>query len=459
MTDIINILDELASTSSRKEKETIIKGHSGNRLLTKTFVAALDERKRYFFKELPEYEDYSDVYDDEDYFGLDHCIDMLAPLTNREVTGDAAKAYLSNLFSTCRPVDVEVLKRVVLHDLKCGASLKTVNKALGYELVYDHPYMRCSSFSLKNLKKVQFPAISQIKADGAYADCICDGCSVTFMSRSGLEYKITDSELNAYFSQYTSDVFQGELLVLDEDGNILPRKKGNGYLNSDDADIEDGRVVFVVWNRISVDEFEAKASKTPYGDIYNDLKLQSQEFPDRVRLCETRIVNDMDAAVRHFAEAVQNGEEGTILKDFGLVWKYHTSPLAVKLKVEFDCELEIIDKTPGEGKHTETFGSLTCATSDRKLEVNVSGLPDALRKEIFDNWDEWVGKIITVRSNEIIESDDKDVLSLFLPRYIHDARKAKELEIVEVRTDRTEADTLERVQEQYVAAIEAMKFV
>lgn len=455
MTDIINILDELAGTSSRIEKEVIIKEHSGNRLLTKTFVSALDERNRYFFKELPEYEDFSDVYDESDYFGLEHCIDMLAPLTNREVTGDAAKLYLANLLSTCRPTDVEVLKRVVLHDLKCGVSLKTVNKALGYELVYDHPYMRCSSFSMKNLSKITFPAYSQIKADGAYTDIICEDGTVRFVSRSGIEYGFTDTELTNYFSQ-CGGVFQGELLVLDENGEILPRKTGNGLLNSDEN--LEGRIVVVVWNHVTVAEFEAKVSDTEYQHTWAVLSGLANEFPERVRLCETKLVNSMDEAVRHFSSALQRGEEGTILKDFGLVWKYHTSTLAVKLKVEFDCELEIIDKTPGEGKHAETFGSLTCGSSDRKLLVNVSGMPDALRKEIHENWDAWVGKIITVRSNDIIDSEDKDVMSLFLPRYIHDERKAKEMEIVEVRNDRTEADSLERVKEQLTAAIEAMKY-
>jgi hypothetical protein len=88
------------------------------------------------------------------------------------------------------------------------------------------------------------------------------------------------------------------------------------------------------------------------------------------------------------------------------------------------------------------FGSITCQSSDSKLVVNVSGFTDDLRKDIFNRKDELYGTIVTVRSNNIMPPTSSNVYySLFLPRF------------VEFRKDKTEADSLERVQDQFDSAM------
>lgn len=47
------------------------------------------------------------------------------------------------------------------------------------------------------------------------------------------------------------------------------------------------------------------------------------------------------------------------------------------------------------------FGSLKCRTSDRLLEVNVSGFSDALRKEIQDNIEEWTATVSVPQSSRL----------------------------------------------------------
>ena len=97
------------------------------------------------------------------------------------------------------------------------------------------------------------------------------------------------------------------------------------------------------------------------------------------------------------------------------------------------------------------FGSLKCRTCDHLLEVNVSGFSDALRREIWENIDEWTGNgqggaIITVISNEILlPSQSNPLHSLFLPRF------------EERRHDKDKADSLQRVFEQFEAAIKKLE--
>ena len=90
----------------------------------------------------------------------------------------------------------------------------------------------------------------------------------------------------------------------------------------------------------------------------------------------------------------------------------------------------MIGFNPGEGKFTGMVGSLIVASSDRKVEVAISGFSDALRKEITDNFDtEWFGKICAVKYNERIGSKDKNregIDSFFLPRF-EEKRSDKEI--------------------------------
>lgn len=104
-------------------------------------------------------------------------------------------------------------------------------------------------------------------------------------------------------------------------------------------------------------------------------------------------------------------------------------------KAELEVELEIIGRTMGKGKNKNLFGSLTCISSCGRLKVDVGGYTDELRQHISDNFfEQYMGKIITVKANQLLEpSKSNNLYSLFLPRFI------------EVREDRTEADSLERI--------------
>jgi len=88
------------------------------------------------------------------------------------------------------------------------------------------------------------------------------------------------------------------------------------------------------------------------------------------------------------------------------------------------------------------FGSITCRTSDQLLEVNVSGFSDELRNDIFNRKDELYGTIMAVRSNNIMPPTTSNGLySLFLPRF------------VEFRKDKTTADSLQQVKDQFDSAM------
>ena len=79
---------------------------------------------------------------------------------------------------------------------------------------------------------------------------------------------------------------------------------------------------------------------------------------------------------------------------------------------------------------------MQCQSSDGKLKVNVgSGFTDKQREQ-----EPPIGKIITVKANDLIDKRESDVYSLFLPIY------------VETRLDKSEADAIERIQSIFLSA-------
>jgi DNA ligase-1 len=151
----------------------------------------------------------------------------------------------------------------------------------------------------------------------------------------------------------------------------------------------------------------------------------------------------MDEAKAHYREMLEAGKEGIILSEPHAPWVDSTSKFKIKFKLTATCELVITGWRPGKNKNKDLFGSLICESSDGLLEVAVSGFTDSHRKEIFESIDSYIGTIMSVDSNMIMEpSRDGKKWSLFLPRF------------AEFRKDKTEADSLDKIKEQFEAAIE-----
>ena len=238
---------------------------------------------------------------------------------------------------------------------------------------------------------------------------------------------------------------------------MLPRKEGNGILNSIIQTGEDPgpayKVVFDAWDCIPLEEAVAKGKGSePYDITFPRLAEKKAQveasagdtFQEAIRLIESKIVRTFEEAAVHFLEKVAQGFEGTIVKHKDAVWMDGDDELQVKGKVEAAIDLRIIGFNAGDadGKHAVTFGSLQVASECGQLETGLSGMTDELRKKIHENREFYMNKIVTVVFNDIMYSDnlEKEKHSVFLPR------------IVEIREDKTKADTFQQVVDQFEAA-------
>ena len=120
---INKILEELRATSSRLEKEAILKKNEKNDVLKRVVFLALDPYTQFYQRKIPEYKRSPLAA-----VPLEKALDLLINLSSRQVTGNAAIEFLRKLLSDMKPDDAKVLECVIQKDLDCGVQVSTANK-------------------------------------------------------------------------------------------------------------------------------------------------------------------------------------------------------------------------------------------------------------------------------------------------------------------------------------------
>lgn len=453
--EIYFFISDIGATDSKNEKEAMLASFRDNDLLKDTLKYAYDPFIRYGIRKRPSVSGHGTNAFNVNTFAL------LRSLANRTLTGTAAIEAVRKHMEWLDEDSAELFWRIVKKDMRAGFSEETINK-VWKGLLPTFPYMRCSLPKKAKWDKWNFAkgCYSQKKADGMFANFNMerDG-SISIISRQGSEFPIESfpddfiqDVINTLPSGYQ---YHGELLVT-ANGKILPREIGNGTLNSvlNGGEFEAGTSpIYEVWDCIPLEAVVAKGKySTPYHERYEFLNdaITMQELANGkncgVRLIETRIVHSLDEAFAHYAEKLGGGEEGTIVKSRDAIWKDGTSTEQIKLKLEVDVDLKITGIQEGnEGTRNEGRpGAFTCESSDGLLKVDVTVKNEALRDRVEAKPEEFIGRIIAVRANQVLKPSDSNPLhSLFLPRMVE----------ADYRIDKTEADSLSDVKDQFEAAI------
>ena len=423
---ILDILNEIAETSSRNEKEAILKREVDNELLKRVFFLAYDPFTQFYIRKIPEYERNETSH----AASLEGLLPGLQALSSRRATGNAGIYHLQTMLQALNVKDAEVLERIIGKDLKCGASGSTANKVWP-GLIAEFPCMLCTPSDEKILSKFKFPAFAQLKMDGMRFNAIVKDGKCEFRSRNGKEINLLGN-LEQEFVKLADGqnlVFDGELLVVVE-GNIQDRQTGNGILNKAVKGTisakEAESVQATVWDCIPYHHFVEGKGSTQY--LTRFAILESASLPYKIRLVESSVVASLDEAEAIFERYLSQGQEGIILKDMSGIWEDKRVKTQVKFKAELDCDLRVVGIQPGTGKYEGMVGALLCESSDGVIQVDVgSGLSDDDRRR-----DDYIGKIVAVTYNARIKNK-QGKQSLFLPR------------LIEVRLDKDEADSSEKI--------------
>lgn len=434
MVSILGILDQVAATSSRNEKEAILTQHADNTVLKRVFKLAYDKQILFFTKQTP----------DESVWGTHQgpkvCLDKLlddleSEIVSRKLTGNAAAGFLMKLFALAERDDAEVLHRVITKDLRIGATSGTANK-VWKDLISKPAFMLAQT----DTKSIVYPAISQLKEDGTRGKFIYDGETVTLMSRNGNDIE-TRGTFNSWAKRLGGPMILDGELVAFRDGKRLSRKEGNGIVNKavrgTISEDEAKMLVFVAW------DIETMPDKT-YDKRFEiieqwDSIIDNLDDNDKVIAVESREVATYEDALVHYREARERGLEGTLLKNKKSFWQPKRSFDLVKFKAEYEGEFKVTGFEYGKKgtKNEKRIGALYYETADGLIKGDVGifkDFPDSVREDWLTN----MPKIVTIRYNERItsKSSKTGTENLFLPR------------VIAARWDKDEANTRDELIEQ-----------
>lgn len=447
---IKEILDEIAGLSGKKDKIETLAKYKDNSLLREVIYLAHSPRVKFFIKQIPEYK-----LDKDKPESLEWALIGLQNLSNRVLTGSEAIFWLKVVLSSISSDNAYVIERVIGKDLKIGMD-SGVNKAIP-GLIEETGYMGCQPFNEKKARAFfdkGNSALSEVKADGRYVNVIITSGEVEMTSRQGEPSFLGNCDLVSELSKLEDCVLNGELVMegysrLISNGILASlidynlkfesrteeenKKKYVTFFKEKGLTVSDAlsKVRLKTWDILSIDDFYNLKSDVKRSSRLSNLKGVVKDNKT-ISVVEHRFVNSYQEALAHFAEVLERGEEGTVLKTLDGGWKNGKPVYQLKLKIEISLDLKITGFNYGEkGKKNENvISSITCESSCGKLVANAHGLTEARMKYVTENQDSLLGTILEVKCNGL-SSNSSGGNSVFYPS------------AEEFRTDKTEANSFE----------------
>ena len=421
-----DILNELNESNSSNYKLDILKKYKDNSELKKLLELTYN-RNKYNFNVSKNciIKDNPSILESNGSKTVDELLSALEILGGGTIRGNEAHQFVYNHLKCLDNDNKEIFLNVLGRDLKIGLNVKSINKVFK-NLIPKPNYMRCAVLSEKTLKKINFPAFIQLKMDGTYREIhVADG-QVSGKTRSGEEY--FNPVLFKEMENFPNGFYTGELTIEGES-----RFTGNGLINSLNPPYE--KITFTVWDYLTDEDYLEK-SKTPYYSRFESLSdIIEKHKSNRVKLVPNHEVNSIDEALKYVSDWMEQGLEGGVLKDKNNVFKNGTSGTQLKIKLKVDAEMRITGFTDGTigTKREGKIGAIQFSNDEGTIKGQCSGFSDEELDLFTKNKDNLIGRIISVEFNDIVKSESNDYYALSHPRFI------------EIRNDKDETDTLEKV--------------
>jgi len=355
---------------------------------------------------------------------------LLEGLRTRSFSGHRARDAIVECMKQFDSLEWNNLcRRVLIKDLRCGISEKTLNKVLG-KTEWKIPVFTCqlAQDSTDQPKKLKGIKRLECKLDGVRVLAVVQGTSVTLYSRNGKEFEnfpqiaqAIEDNRKAFFQ-----IPHGGRFVLDGEivGESFQKLMKQAHRKSDA--VTDG-MVYHVFDIIPFDSF--------LEGHYNAQQYKRIEMLERLRPLlpadgPIQIMNglevDLDTAEGHdimqrYAEAaVEGGFEGIMIKSMDAPYLCKRTDYWMKWKPTITVDLNIVGFEEGTGRNANRLGAIICEGDDngRHIRVNVgSGLSDSDRDEYWHSRDLLLGHLVEVQADAVTQNQDGSY-SLRFPRFL-----------------------------------------
>tara|TARA_B100001094_G_C18180808_1_gene800764 strand:- start:1547 stop:2833 length:1287 start_codon:yes stop_codon:yes gene_type:complete len=416
MTNSWKIIQELESNNSRLFKESVIQQHLNNEVFQEGLAMCLDPLVTFGVKQVPESGTDGNGLDWKDFKKSANL------LIERDRTGHAARDLIIDLMNLSTRDQWNIwYRRILIKDLRCGVSEKTVNNvAKRMNLDFRVPVFSCmlAHDGAKHPKKIKGDCLVEYKYDGVRVIAIVIKSKATLYSRNGKIFNNFNHIENALSKpEYNNIVFDGE--VMSDDFQALMkqvyRKSG---ANTEDA-------YLALFDMIPFKEFNEGKSKLNSFERKQELNKLSSTFTSEIKLVDYEIINfddkkGHDKFLKMNKDALDKGFEGLMIKPNNNYYECKRSHAWLKIKPFIEVTLKVIDIQEGTGKHEGKLGAFTVEGKDdgKFFSLSVgSGLTDEQRDNYWEAKDKLIGRLVEVRADAITKSIEGEHFSLRFPRF------------------------------------------
>lgn len=420
------VIQALEADNSRLAKEQIIEqeAKAGNSEFFAGCKLALDAMTTFGVKKVAE----STV----DGPGLDWEIynDQLLNLISRQATGHNAQSLIEELMKLATKDQWNYwYRRILIKDLRCGVSEKTINKVVEKKYAKDYiiPVFTCqlAHDSANHESKVSGEKLIEVKLDGVRVLAIVYPTgSVSLFSRNGKSldnFPLVEQQLAKRAGDFAEPVvLDGEIMSASFQ-DLMKQVHRKSDVKSDDA-------VLNLFDMITLKEFQAGLGK--HRQIDRSITLAAwynqaaDDLPNVTVVGHERVDLGSPAGQARFRqinqEAIDGGYEGIMIKDLEAVYECKRSTAWLKLKPFIEVTLEVRDVEQGTGRNENRLGALVCEGVDdgKAIRVNVgSGFTDGDRDGFWSARNQLVGQLVEVRADAVTQNQDGSY-SLRFPRFL-----------------------------------------
>jgi DNA ligase 1 len=422
-----NIIQELEADNSRLAKEAILKreADANNVEFFNGVRLALDNYITFGVKKVP-------TFKGPDGQGLPWVAfqELCELLYTRQLTGNEAKNAIELALSASTEAQWNNwYRRILIKDLRCGVSEKTVNKVVKGTSIDTIPVFECmlAHDGANHEKKIAGVKLLEPKLDGVRCLTV-----VNYSARTVVQYTrngkvlenfshITDSLLTHIDDLGRSYVLDGE--IISSSFQDLMKQ----VHRKDDVKASDARLM--LFDIIPLSEFQAGKSTLGQRRRTNLLKSFKPTFDKcgNIEVVPQTEVN-LDEMVGEVQfkqfnkDAIEQGFEGIMIKDPNAMYECKRSTSWLKQKPFIEVSLTVVGIEEGTGRNEGKLGALICEGEDdgKKIVVNVgSGFTDDQRADYWTGKEAMVGQIVEVRADAAtISQDSADTYSLRFPRFL-----------------------------------------
>jgi len=421
MSNCNSIIRTLEDHPSRLNKEAVIEAEVDNVELFEGFQLALSPYITFGVKKVPS-------HSGPDGQGLpwEAFKELCELLATRQLTGDDARSAIElALSASTKSQWNDWYRRILIKDLRCGVSEKTINKVKKGAI----PVFECmlAHDGANHEKKITGVKLLEPKLDGVRCLTVVD-----YDARTVVQYTRNGKVLENF-----SHIADALLANIDDLGRSYVLD-GEVVSNSFQAlmkqvhrkdDVQSGDARLMLFDILALSEF--RKGKSTLGQKRRSALLKT--FKPMFDKCghidvieQTEV--DLDGYVGELQfkqfnkDAIEAGFEGIMIKDVDAVYECKRSASWLKQKPFIEVSLNVIAVEEGTGKNEGRLGALICEGVDdgKSIKVNVgSGFTDDQRAEYWMDKESMLGQIIEIRADAATRSQDsEDVYSLRFPRFL-----------------------------------------